>query len=100
MSGDIHNVYFSCFSINISSPRILEVNLKPMVNICKLAARKMINSGKSGSIVNVSSNASLAAFEGYASYSASKSAMDQVTKVMALEFGQHNVSHILINKEN
>ena len=58
----------------------------------------MIDSGKSGSIVNVSSQASLVALEGHASYAASKAAMDQLTKVMALEFGPHNVSHREINK--
>lgn len=52
----------------------------------------MKNTGKGGSIVNVSSQASLIALDKHAAYCASKAALDQLTKVMALELAPFQVT--------
>lgn len=73
--------------------KIFDTNVKPVVNLSQTVAGRMIKAGKAGAIVNVSSQASLVALENHVSYAASKAAVDQITRVMALEFGKHNVSN-------
>ena len=51
----------------------------------------MLSRGKGGSIVNISSVASKCPSEGVAAYCASKGALDQLSRVMALELGPHRV---------
>ena len=59
----------------------------------------MVDRGKGGAIVNISSIASHMGLSLYTSYCASKGAFDQVTRVMALELGSHQVNqHILLTE--
>src|SRR5690349_10891516 len=51
----------------------------------------MIKRGVGGSIVNVSSQASLVALDGHISYGSSKAALDNITRVAALELGKYNI---------
>jgi NAD(P)-dependent dehydrogenase (short-subunit alcohol dehydrogenase family) len=51
----------------------------------------MIAGGRGGSIVNVSSQASLVALSGHISYGSSKAALDNITRVSALELGRYNI---------
>ncbi|MEO0694062.1 MAG: SDR family oxidoreductase, partial [Pseudomonadota bacterium] len=44
-----------------------------------------------GAIVNVSSQAALVALKGHISYGASKGALDNITRVSALELGPHGI---------
>ena len=62
-----------------------------MVNISQVVAREMIEAGKEGSIVNVSSQASIKPIHNHTSYCATKAAMDHVGRVMALELGPKKV---------
>ena len=55
-------------------------------------AKGMVNQGNGGAVVNVSSSSSCVAMQNLTSYCASKGALDQVTRVMALELGPHQVS--------
>ena len=61
--------------------------------MAQCAARKMVSGKRGGSIVNVSSQASMKAIAEHAFYAASKAGMDMMTKVMALELGKHNVRY-------
>lgn len=54
-------------------------------------ARRMKTEKRPGSIVNVSSQASSRALQAHAVYCASKGALDQLTRVMALELGPSQV---------
>ena len=56
----------------------------------------MVERGQGGSIVNVSSAASLRALQDHAIYNASKGAIDSLTMVMALELGPHKVSYFVL----
>lgn len=69
--------------------RVLNTNLRAVVVLTQLAGPHLIKS--QGSIVNVSSVAGLRSFGGYLSYGVSKAALDQFTKIVALEMAAHNV---------
>lgn len=47
--------------------------------------------GWGGAIVNVSSQASLVGLAGHIAYGSSKAAMDNITRVSALELGEHSI---------
>ena len=51
----------------------------------------MIERGKGGSIVNISSIAGMKALEKRTVYCSSKGALDQLTRCLALELGPHKV---------
>ena len=71
--------------------RVMAVNARGTLLVTKYAARTMIRLGLGGSIVNVSSQASLVALESHVSYGSSKAAVDNITRVSALELGKHNI---------
>lgn len=68
----------------------IAVNLRAPYLLAQALAPKMIEQG-SGKIINVSSQAGVVAIEGHASYAASKGGLNMLTKVMALEWGGHNI---------
>lgn len=68
-----------------------DANVKSVVNVTQTVAADMIKRKVSGSVVNVSSQASQAALADHSIYCATKAAVDMLTKVMALEFGPHNI---------
>eukprot|EP01137_Pigoraptor_chileana_P019742 Opistho-2@81189 len=57
----------------------------------------MVESRKGGSIVNISSQASQRPLVNHTAYCASKGALDQLTRVMALELGPHNIRVNCVN---
>ena len=71
--------------------RILSVNTKAAINIGQTVGVKMAEAGIAGSIVNVSSQAGMVALGTHLAYCASKGALDQATRCMALELGPKNV---------
>jgi L-xylulose reductase len=71
--------------------KVISINARGALLVIKYAARAMIRLGKGGSIVNVSSQAGLVALHGHVSYASSKAALDNITRVSALELGQHGI---------
>jgi L-xylulose reductase len=71
--------------------QVINVNARGARLVIKYASRSMIRLGKGGSIVNVSSQASLVALPGHISYGSSKAALDNITRVSALELGKYNI---------
>ena len=71
--------------------------MKPVVNLGQVVAKKLIEANKPGTIVNVSSQASLIGMPRHTSYGASKAAMDQITRVMAAELGPKGIRTNAIN---
>jgi L-xylulose reductase len=57
-----------------------DINVKSIINISQIVAQNMIERKVPGSIVNVSSQASCRALKDHAIYSASKGALDILTK--------------------
>ena len=65
--------------------------------VFKVVAKGMVDRGKRGAIVHISSTASQRAAENQLSYCASKGALDQVMRVMALELGPSQVNHVSLS---
>ena len=57
----------------------------------QVVAKGMVERGEGGAIVNISSMTTNVAFKDHTSYTASKGAVDALTKVMALELGPQQV---------
>jgi NAD(P)-dependent dehydrogenase (short-subunit alcohol dehydrogenase family) len=71
--------------------QVIAINARGTLLATKYASQAMIRLGRGGSIVNVSSQASLVALSGHISYAASKAAVDSITRVSALELGRYNI---------
>ncbi|MDG0971205.1 MAG: glucose 1-dehydrogenase [Porticoccaceae bacterium] len=71
--------------------RMIDTNLKGVWIAGQQAAKRMIEAGVSGSIVNTASILGLRVSFGQSSYSASKAAVIQLTKSMALEWAGKGV---------
>ncbi|CAG7634433.1 unnamed protein product [Allacma fusca] len=76
---------------------IYEVNLKAVINVSQVVAKKMIAAGRPGAIVNVSSVGGLRAFPPVCAYSTLKGALDHLTKNMAIELGPQKIRVNAIN---
>lgn len=71
--------------------KVITVNARGALLVTKYTSRSMIRLGRGGSIVNVSSQASLVALSGHISYGSSKAALDNITRVSALELGKYDI---------
>jgi L-xylulose reductase len=71
--------------------KVISVNARGALLVIKYASQSMIRLGKGGSIVNVSSQAALIGLAGHISYGSSKAALDNITRVSALELGKYNI---------
>ncbi|MEL6516724.1 MAG: SDR family oxidoreductase [Pseudomonadota bacterium] len=71
--------------------KVIAINTRGALLVTKYASQSMIRRGQGGSIVNVSSQAALVALKGHISYGASKGALDNITRVSALELGAHGI---------
>ena len=70
---------------------LFAVNVRGLFFACQSAARHMLRQG-SGRIVNMASQAGLVGIPRHAAYSASKSAVIGLTRVLALEWSPHGVT--------
>ncbi|XP_015791242.1 L-xylulose reductase [Tetranychus urticae] len=68
-----------------------DINVKSIINVTQEVIKKLKAAGKPGSIVNVSSQAGMVALQDHVAYCASKGAVDQITRVSALELGPFNI---------
>jgi NAD(P)-dependent dehydrogenase (short-subunit alcohol dehydrogenase family) len=70
---------------------VIEVNLTGAFLLAQEAARQMIQRGRGGTIINVTSVHEHIPLPGSAPYTASKHGLGGLTKVMALELGEHGI---------
>ena len=70
--------------------RVLAVNLVGPFRLSKIIAGSMALR-KTGTIVHVSSDASVSAYERWGAYSVSKAALDHLSRIWAAELGGHGV---------
>jgi NAD(P)-dependent dehydrogenase (short-subunit alcohol dehydrogenase family) len=73
--------------------RIFTTNVYAPLHLAQHALPLMRRTG-GGTIVNVSSDAAVNAYEGWGGYGASKAALDHLSRVMAVEFAADGVSVI------
>lgn len=72
--------------------KVLGVNLRGAFLATKHAARRMIEQGRGGRIVNVASQAAKSGFPYASAYCSSKHGMVGLTRVSAIELGQHGIT--------
>jgi NAD(P)-dependent dehydrogenase (short-subunit alcohol dehydrogenase family) len=70
---------------------IMDVNLKSVVLACQVFGKHMVDQGEGGSIINISSVSSDPPLSKVFTYSASKAAVNSVTKFLAREFAPSKV---------
>jgi 3-oxoacyl-[acyl-carrier protein] reductase len=70
---------------------VVDLNLKGTLQMTKLVSRRMLARGR-GSIVNISSIVGISGYRGLAVYSATKAAMDGLTRALAREFGGRGIT--------
>ena len=71
--------------------QVMSVNARAAAQVASRVAAKMIEANMAGSIVNVSSQASLVALDDHLSYCASKAALDAITRVQCAEWGRFRI---------
>ncbi|XP_066592465.1 L-xylulose reductase [Prorops nasuta] len=77
--------------------KIYDINVKAVISVSQIVAENLVSRKVGGSIVNVSSQAGIAAILNHSIYCSSKAAVDMLTKNMALELGPHNIRVNSIN---
>jgi NAD(P)-dependent dehydrogenase (short-subunit alcohol dehydrogenase family) len=70
---------------------VFNVNTRGTMLTCQALARKWIEAGIKGSIINISSGAARSGRAGGAHYSGSKAAVEMLTHVFAIELGQYGI---------
>ncbi|HLJ72036.1 MAG TPA: SDR family oxidoreductase [Roseiarcus sp.] len=76
--------------------KVLSINLRAAFVGTQLAARKMIAAKNGGVIINMSSVNALLAIPGLAAYACTKGALNQLTKVAAVELAPHKIRVVAI----
>ncbi len=71
--------------------QVTTVNLKSAFFCARALASRLIDADRPGGIVNISSTASVLARPGVAHYAASKAGLNQLTRVLALEWARHGI---------
>jgi NAD(P)-dependent dehydrogenase (short-subunit alcohol dehydrogenase family) len=71
--------------------RVIDTNLKGPFLFSKAVAKEMVGHGVKGSIVNISSTASLQVRPGVAHYASSKAGLNALTKVLAVELAPYGI---------
>jgi NAD(P)-dependent dehydrogenase (short-subunit alcohol dehydrogenase family) len=100
MFGNL-DVLINCAGVFPTSPalklaneewdRVLGINLRVPFLCSQAAARWMVGETRPGNIVNIASAAGSIARPGIAHYAASKAALIMLTKVLALEWAEHDI---------
>jgi NAD(P)-dependent dehydrogenase (short-subunit alcohol dehydrogenase family) len=70
---------------------VIDVNLTGAFLVAQAAARRMIEQGRGGAIINLTSVHEHIPLSGSSPYTASKHGLGGLTKVMALELGRHRI---------
>jgi 2-deoxy-D-gluconate 3-dehydrogenase len=71
---------------------VMGLNVRSAFFLSQHAARIMIQGGRGGRIVNLSSQAALVALPGEASYCIAKAALSHMTRCLAVEWGRHGIT--------
>ena len=74
-----------------SRDAVFDTNFRGVWNVGQTGARRLVAAGKPGSIINVASVLGLGVQPGLASYCASKGAVIQLTRAMAIDLIRHGI---------
>ena len=76
---------------------VLGINTKALINVTRIVVQNLLSRKAPGSIVNLSSQASLTGLMHNTVYCASKGAVDAFTRAAALELGPYNIRVNCVN---
>ncbi|MGI8760111.1 MAG: SDR family NAD(P)-dependent oxidoreductase [Jatrophihabitantaceae bacterium] len=71
---------------------VIDLNLKGTLYVTRVVVRRMLGRGAGGRIVNVSSIVGRSGYRGLAVYSATKGALDALTRSLARELGSRGIT--------
>jgi gluconate 5-dehydrogenase len=71
--------------------RVMAVNATAVFEVSRAFARGLIAAGRKGKIVNIASLMTAAARRGVSAYTASKGAVGQLTKALAVDWAEHGI---------
>jgi NAD(P)-dependent dehydrogenase (short-subunit alcohol dehydrogenase family) len=71
--------------------RILDIDLKGVFLACQVFGKAMVDAGKGGSIINISSASSGPPLSRVFTYSVAKGGVNQITKFLSRELAPHNI---------
>lgn len=89
-----HGIFPNCPVLEVEPDawdEVFAVNVRGSMLVIQAHARRWIEAGTKGAIVNISSGAARSARAGGAHYTGSKAAVNMMTEVMAIEFGPHGI---------
>ena len=89
-----HGIFPNCPLLEVSVEEwdsVFAVNTRGTMLTCQAIARRWIDAGVKGSIVNISSGAARSGRPGGAHYSGSKAAVEIMTHIFATELGPHGI---------
>jgi NAD(P)-dependent dehydrogenase (short-subunit alcohol dehydrogenase family) len=89
-----HGIFPNCPILEMTAEewdRPFAVNVRGSMLTCQYFARRWVEQGIAGAIVNVSSGASRSARAGGSHYTGSKAALNMLTEVLAIELGPHGI---------
>ena len=89
-AGIIHNTPFLELD-DATFDQVIAVNLKGVFYTGQEAARRMVERGIKGVVINTASVNAVIVVQGLAAYNASKGAVNQLTKTMAVELAPHGI---------
>tara|TARA_Y100000768_G_C23917459_1_gene653109 strand:- start:225 stop:956 length:732 start_codon:yes stop_codon:yes gene_type:complete len=69
----------------------MQINVHSAFLLCQLVGKEMIKTKTRGSIINVTSIGAESGFPNNPAYAASKGAMKQLTKALAVDWGKHGI---------
>jgi 3-oxoacyl-[acyl-carrier protein] reductase len=70
---------------------VINLNLRATIHLTRLVSRRMVRQG-SGKIINISSIVGLSGYRGLSVYSATKAALDGLTRALARELGGRGIT--------
>jgi NAD(P)-dependent dehydrogenase (short-subunit alcohol dehydrogenase family) len=76
--------------------KVLDINLTGVFRITRTVIPHMLKQGR-GAIINISSIASLVGLSGLAAYTASKGALDALTRALAVEYAKEGIRCNVVN---
>ena len=89
-----HGIFPNCPVLDVEPDawdEVFAVNVRGSMLTIQAHARRWIEAGTRGAVVNISSGAARSARAGGAHYTGSKAAVNMMTEVMAIEFGPHGI---------
>ena len=89
-----HGIFPNCPMLDVTVEEwdsVFTVNTRGTMLTCQAVARRWIDAGVKGAIINISSGAARSGRPGGAHYSGSKAAVESLTHIFAIELGQHGI---------